>query len=230
MSNKKWSIPIQHSWNLSPKEAIALQHELQALVKVEALTQKVRYIAGADISFNKGDDTVYAGIVVLELPDLKEVARATLITKANFPYVPGLLSFRESPPLLEVWKKLPLKPDVLMLDGHGLAHNRRFGLACHFGLLTDCPTIGCAKKLFVGKHDVLGDTKGSIAYLHDKGEEIGAVLRTRDRVHPVYISVGYRVTLKNALDLALQCAPKYRIPIPTRQAHIVVNELRRANG
>ncbi len=218
---------ITHDWSLTPKEAIELQQELKAKVKIEPLTKPIQYIAGADISFNRGEDTVYVGIVVLKYPELIEVDRALLIDEATFPYIPGLLSFRESPLLIKAWEKLTIKPDVIVADGHGIAHIRRFGIACHLGLLTNTATIGCAKKLFVGTHDVLDDEKGSIAPIRYKDETVGVVLRTRKGVKPVYISAGHKITLEQAIEVMNACTTNYRIPVPTRQAHLVVNELRR---
>src|SRR5215210_331328 len=134
-----------HDWNLTPSEPVALQKELRSQVRIEPLKRNVELVAGCDISFNKFSDVVYAGIVVLRLPELEVVASATAITRTSFPYIPGLLSFRETPALLECWEQLEMEPDVVMLDGQGLAHPRRFGIACHFGLLAERSTIGCAK-------------------------------------------------------------------------------------
>jgi len=221
--------PITHSWNLSSQEAIELQQELRSKVKIEPMSKPLQYIAGADISFNKGEDTVYVGMVVLKYPEMIEVERALLVDQAIFPYIPGLLSFRETPLLMKVWDKLTIKPDLIVTDGHGLAHMRRFGVACHFGLLTNTAAIGCAKKILVGKHEVLGEEKGSVAYIEDKGEIVGAVLRTRTNVKPVYISAGHKINLEEAIEVMKTCAVDYRIPEPTRQAHLIVNELRREN-
>ncbi|MGB0930109.1 MAG: deoxyribonuclease V [Chitinophagales bacterium] len=218
---------ITHNWNLSPKEAIQLQQELKTKVKIEPLTKPIQYIAGADISFNRGEDTVYVGIVVLKYPELIEVDRVLLIGEATFPYIPGLLSFRESPLLIKAWEKLRIKPDVIVADGHGIAHIRRFGIACHLGLLTDTATIGCAKKIFVGTHGILEEEKGSIAQICYKEETVGVVLRTRKNVKPVYISAGHKITLEQAIEVMNTCTSNYRIPVPTRQAHLIVNELRR---
>lgn len=220
---------ITHPWKLSPQEAIELQQELRSKVKIEPMTKPLQYIAGADISFNRGEDTVYVGMVVLKYPEMIEVERAVLIDEATFPYIPGLLSFRETPLLMKAWEKLSIKPDLIVTDGHGLAHMRRFGVACHFGLLIDTAAIGCAKKILVGKHEVLGEEKGSVAYIEDKGEIVGAVLRTRKNVKPVYISVGHKINLEEAIEVMKTCAVDYRIPEPTRQAHLIVNELRRDN-
>ncbi|HVG21269.1 MAG TPA: deoxyribonuclease V [Blastocatellia bacterium] len=235
-----------HAWDLTPTEAVQLQKKLREQVRVEPLKRDARLVAGCDISFNKFSEVVYAGIVVLRLPGLEIVDRATAITRTTFPYIPGLLSFRETPALLEAWEKLTTAPDVVMLDGQGLAHPRRFGIACHFGLITGRPTLGCAKTVLVGRYDEPGESAGSYSLMVDKGETVGAAVRTKDRVAPVYISLGNLIDLPGAIDLALRCVKgyagqgeslfdskpasksKYRIPEPTRQAHLLVNELRRA--
>jgi len=229
-----------HDWNLTPKEAVALQNQLRSQVRIQPLAGEIKLVAGCDISFNRFSDIVYAGIVVLRLPELEVVSQATVVTRARFPYVPGLLSFRETPALLEAWEKLEVAPDVVMLDGQGMAHPRRFGIACHFGLLTGRPTLGCAKTVLVGKFDEPGERAGAYSLMTHKGETIGAAVRTKDRVAPVYVSVGHLIDLPGAIRLALSCVKgyqadglfadsksKYRIPEPTRQAHLLVNELRR---
>ncbi|MEZ4887221.1 MAG: deoxyribonuclease V [Chitinophagales bacterium] len=218
---------VLHDWNLTPKEAIEVQQELRGKVRIEPMSKPLEYIAGADISFNRGEDTVYVGMVVLTYPGLIEVDREVLTDEATFPYIPGLLSFRESPLLIKAWQKLTIKPNLIVADGHGIAHVRRFGIACHLGLLTDTPTIGCAKKIFVGTHEDLGEEQGSVADIHYKGEIVGAALRTRKNVKPVYISAGHKITLAEAIEVMKNCALNYRIPEPTRQAHLMVNELRR---
>jgi deoxyribonuclease V len=238
-----------HPWDVTPAEAIALQKKLREKVVIQPLPDDVKLVAGADISFNKFSDIVYAAIVVLRLPELAVVTTSGVVTKTNFPYVPGLLSFREAPPLLEAWQKLTLLPDVLMLDGQGIAHPRRFGIACHFGLLLDLPTIGCAKTILVGKYDELASEAGNHSPLIHKEEVIGAAVRTKNRVNPVFISPGHLADISSAVDLTLKCvkgyvAPnepgqlfadqatpakgsKYRIPEPTRLAHLLVNAMRR---
>jgi deoxyribonuclease V len=236
-----------HDWNLTPTEAVELQKELRDQVRIEPLKREVNLVAGCDISFNKFSDIVYAGIVVLRLPELEVVDSATVITRISFPYIPGLLSFRETPALLGAWERLKTAPDVVMLDGQGLAHPRRFGIACHFGLIVGLPTLGCAKTVLRGKYDEPDEKAGSYSLMTDKGETVGAAVRTKDRVAPVYISVGNRIDLPGAIKLALRCVKgyqandegetlfdiksasksKYRIPEPTRQAHLFVNELRR---
>ncbi|CUS81503.1 Endonuclease V [Candidatus Kryptobacter tengchongensis] len=218
---------VLHSWDVSPEEAIKIQNEMRNLVKIENLQSQIRYIAGADISFDKGSNTVYAGIVVLKFPELVEVDRSLLITEVNFPYIPGLLSFRESPALIKAWEKIKIIPDVVIIDGQGIAHPRRFGIASHFGVLIDKPTIGCAKSLLVGKYKEPDEKAGSYSYLYDSGEIIGVALRTRDNVQPVFVSIGHKITLDESIEIIMQSIRGYRIPEPTRQAHMLVNALRR---
>ena len=219
-----------HSWDLTPSEAIEVQQRLRNLVRLEPLARPINTIAGADISFNKFSETVYAGIVVLSLPDLRIIESAGVRSVAKFPYVPGLLSFRETPSVLEAWEKLETKPDVLMLDGQGIAHPRRFGIACHIGLLLDLPAIGCAKSILVGRYSELGLDAGSQSPLVDRGEQVGVALRTKSKVSPVYVSPGHLIDLDSAVDLVLRSTGKYRQPEPTRQAHLLVNRLRVEGG
>ena len=218
-----------HRWDLTPTEAVALQKQLRGLVRIEPLTRAVQTIGGADISFNRFSEIVYAGIVVLSLPDLRIVEAAGVKSTTRFPYVPGLLSFRETPSLLEAWQQLKTKPDVLMLDGQGVAHPRRFGIACHVGLLLDLPTVGCAKSILVGRHGELDAEAGHSTPLLDRGELVGAAVRTKRNVAPVYVSAGHLLDLPAAVSLVLQATTKYRQPEPTRQAHLLVNRLRTAD-
>jgi len=223
--NKRES--VSGGWDVTPKEAIAIQQQLRSMIVVEKLSRPVKYVAGCDISFNKRSDTVYAGVVVLKLPELVEVDQGIAITKVKFPYIPGLLSFRESPAILEAWKNLHTCPDVLMVDGQGLAHPRRFGIACHLGLLLDMPTVGCAKSLLTGRYEEPPPRAGSYSPLVDKDEIVGVALRTREGVSPIFVSIGHLITLEDAIQIALKCSKGYRIPEPTRQAHLLVNALRR---
>lgn len=216
-----------HPWDVTPQQAVAIQQQLRSKVVVEPLSRPIHFVAGCDISFDKGSDIVYAGVVVLELPQLVEVARGTAIARVKFPYIPGLLSFRESPAVLEAWNQLQTMPDALVVDGQGYAHPRRFGIACHLGLLMNIPSIGCAKSLLIGKFEEPGSRAGSYAPLIDKEETIGVVLRTENDVSPVFVSIGHRVTLEDAVQLVMKCTKGYRIPEPTRQAHLLVNALRR---
>jgi deoxyribonuclease V len=217
-----------HDWNVTPEEAQAIQRRLRDQVRVEPLDlAAVRTVAGADISFEKGAETVFAGFVVLRLPELEVVDQAGVQTQSSFPYVPGLLSFREVPPLLEAWEVLSVRPDALICDGQGLAHPRRFGIACHLGLLLDLPTVGCAKRILTGRHGPVGNEPGDWAPLTDHGEVVGAALRTRAGVTPVYVSVGHRCDLPGAIALVRLCAGRTRVPETTRHAHLFVNTLRR---
>jgi len=216
-----------HPWNLSAKEAVALQKLLAPQVEIAPLEREPKLIAGADLSFDKGSDEVWAGIVVLSFPDLGIIEERGLQTRAPFPYVPGLLSFREAPAVLEVWEGLQNKPDVLVLDGQGLAHPRRFGLACHLGLWLGIPTYGSAKTLFVGEFENLGSERGAVSDLVHRGEVVGAAVRTKRNTTPVYVSVGHKMTLENAVEMTLRCDGGYRVPEPTRRAHLFVNRLRR---
>ncbi|HMV47191.1 MAG TPA: deoxyribonuclease V [Blastocatellia bacterium] len=221
--------PLPHSWDLTPSEAVAVQKDLRSRVRLEPLRREIKTIAGADISYNKYSEVLYAGIVVLGLPDLQIVESVGVRSISRFPYVPGLLSFREIPPLLEAWEKLQTKPDVLVLDGQGIAHPRRMGVASHIGVLLDWPTIGCAKSILIGKHGELAPEAGSRSPLVDRGEQIGFALRTRKNVTPVYVSPGHLTDLDSAAELMLRAVTKYRLPEPTRQAHLLVNEIRRAD-
>lgn len=217
-----------HDWGVTPAEARAIQTRLQAEVREEPLdVEAVRTVAGADLSFDRGSGEAFAGIVLLSLPELGVVEQRGVRAPATFPYVPGLLSFRETPPLLAAWERLERRPDALLVDGHGRAHPRRFGIACHLGLLLDLPTIGCAKSLLVGAHEQVGEAPGDWVPLVHGGELIGAALRARSGVAPIYVSVGHRVDLPSALALVRRCLGPTRLPEPTRQAHRFVNALRR---
>ncbi len=238
-----------HSWDLTPQEAVALQRHLAASVVVAPLPEPPRLVAGCDLSFEQGSNIGYAGIVVVQLPELGVVDQATAVGEVSFPYVPGLLSFRESPLLLRAWERLGTRPDVIMLDGQGYAHPRRFGIACHFGLLVDVPTLGCAKSILVGSYAGLDLQRGSIAPLVHRGETVGAAVRTKDATAPVFVSIGHRIDLSSAIDVTLRSVAmaipragrslgpdparpqaRFRIPEPTRQAHLLVNAVRRGQA
>lgn len=212
--------------DLTPQQAVSLQRTLRSKVEIAPLSQEIRYIGGADISFNKYSETVYAGIVILNYADMTLHAHALVVSKAFFPYVPGLLSFRELPALLEAWELLDLKPEVMMVDGQGIAHPRRLGIATHFGLVTGCPSLGCAKKKLTGSFSEPDPEKGSYTPLFDKTEQIGLMVRTKNKVKPMIVSPGHLMSMDDALNIALHCARGYRLPEPTRQAHLLVNRLR----
>jgi deoxyribonuclease V len=216
-----------HGFDLSPREARRLQEELASrVVAGPALDLSgVRHVAGADVSTQ--EDRAYATVVVLEFPGLSLVEVQGFEAPLRFPYVPGLLSFREVPPVVGALEKVETEVDALILDAQGLAHHRRMGLASHLGLLVDVPTVGCAKSRLVGSFEEPGREKGSAADLVHRGEIIGRVLRTREGVSPVYVSVGNRIDLGSAVDLVLACCAKYRLPESTRQAHNAANRLRR---
>ena len=222
------TIPDYNS--LSPADALKRQAELREQIDLSPMVAEPSIIAGADISFNKYSEVVHVGMVLMTFPGLEIVHRESVVTRATFPYVPGLLAFREAPALLEVWNNLPAKPDLVILDGQGIAHPRRVGIATHFGILTGVPAMGCAKSLLVGKHEPLGEEAGSSVPLVHRDEVIGAVLRTKRKTNPVYISPGHRITLQQSLDIIMRCVAGYRIPEPTRKAHLWVNEVRIAAG
>jgi len=219
-------VPL-HPWNVSPTEAVKIQRNMREKVRVEPLLDSIQYVAGADISFDRGSDVFHAGIVVLRLPSLQVCGHSLITTKSTFPYVPGLLSFREMPALLEAWNQLPAKPDVVVLDGHGIAHPRRLGIASHFGVWVNKPTIGCAKKLLVGMHETLSTEARSHALIYDNQEIIGIALRSRENVAPIYVSPGHLTDFESALSIVSACLTRYRLPEVTRQAHQLVNQLRR---
>lgn len=207
----------EHPWDVTPREAIAIQRDLAEHVRFEPLPPDPDTVAGVDVSVR--GDRVRTAIVVLQVDTMDVVDQVTWEGPVAFPYVPGLLSFREMPAVLPALDRLSVKPDVFILDAQGYAHPRRFGLACHLGVLLDVPAIGVAKTRLIGRHDELGAEKGSRTPLVHDGETIGSVVRTRTNVNPVFVSVGHRATLGDAVDLTLRCATKYKLPMPTHYAH-----------
>ena len=228
-----------HAWDLSPKEAIALQKALAgAVVRSDRFgpggRRAIERVAGVDAAFADGGRVIRAAAVMLDYPGLGVTDRVLVERPTAFPYVPGLLSFREVPALLEALARLPAAPDLILCDGHGYAHPRRLGLACHLGLWLETPTIGVAKSRLTGAHDAPGPATGDVAWLlADRGtrpgERIGAVLRTREKVKPVYVSAGHRISLKTALALTLAYTTRYRLPEPTRLAD-KLSKAHRAGG
>lgn len=200
-----------------------MQQRLCRRVLTRDRHRRVRHVAGIDVGFEDGGRTARAAVVVLSFPELVPCAQAIARRRVRFPYVPGYLSFREIPPVLAALKKLPRVPDLLLCDGQGLAHPRRFGLACHLGLLTGIPSIGVAKSRLIGTHGELARAKGSWVPLCDGDETVGAVLRTRAGVKPLYVSIGHRVSLDSAIDLVLRCTTRYRLPETTRAAHALAS-------
>ena len=221
---------LTHGWDLSIAEARDIQLALRERVQLRPPPDFApRSIAGADVSVERFATRGYAGIVTLAASTLETEEEATSIAELKMPYVPGFLSFRELPALDGAWRKLKAKPDVVIFDGQGYAHPRRFGIACHGGLLWDVPTIGCAKSILVGTHGELGEARGSTAPLVHRGETVGMAVRTRDRVNPVYVSPGHRMDLDTAVRIVLSVSPRYREPETTRRSHRLVNEIRRAD-
>ncbi len=214
-----------HNWNLTPKEAITLQKELAAEIIYNRPIDagSVQLIAGVDVSVKKDVSTQknvsQAAVAVVTYPDLELIETTLAQQPTPFPYVPGLLSFREGPVLVEAFEKLAHEPDVFIFDGMGRIHPRRIGIAAHMGLWLQKPTIGCGKSHFIGDYNQPGNEKGAYSNLTDRGEKLGVVLRTRSKVKPVYISVGHLADLKTAIRLTLDCTPKYRLPRPIRLAH-----------
>ena len=214
-----------HAWDLSPKEAAELQTQFRPRIITQPLGEnQIQCVAGIDVGFPRGSDRARAAIAVLEYPAMRLVDQSTAEIKTPFPYVPGLLSFREIPVILAALENLSTLPDVLLIDGHGLAHPRRFGLACHLGVLLDIPTIGCAKSILVGQAAPLPEARGSTAPLVDNKETIGMAVRTRDHVRPIYVSIGHRVDLASAVEVVLRCGRGYRLPEPSRWAHRLASE------
>ena len=221
-----------HSWDLTIPEAVKLQKELAKRVDTATPVEKVELVAGADISYDRDSPHFYASVVVLRASDGVVIETADAEVDSHFPYVPGLLSFREAPALLEAFRKVQNRPDVVVIDGQGIAHPRRLGIASHVGLWLDVPTIGCAKSKLYGIYDEPGPNPGDESPLWDRyrKEQLGVVLRTRKNAGPVYISPGNRIDVASSVRIIKSLAGKYRIPEPTRLAHERVNEVRRAGG
>jgi deoxyribonuclease V len=212
-----------HPWNVSPKEAIAIQKTLAENVRVEDDFGEIKTVAGVDVGFEKDNTVTRAAVVVLDIETLKPVTSAVSRVPTTFPYVPGLLSFREIPAVLTAMKLLLIRPDLLLCDGQGIAHPRRLGIAAHLGMLLDIPSIGVAKSRLIGTHDELPKEKGASVPLMDKGEQIGIVLRTRTNVKPLYISPGHCVSIETARELVMKCVTRYRLPETTRLAHTLAS-------
>lgn len=210
---------MTHPWPATVAEAIALQRKLRERVIAVDQLGTVRTVAGLDVGPEGDGRVMRAAVAVLSFPDLKTADQVVARRPVSFPYIPGLLSFREIPALLDALAKLGVTPDLLLCDGQGLAHPRRFGLACHLGVLTGIPSVGVAKSLLVGEHAPLPQPRGAWRPLLHQGEIVGAALRTRAGVAPVYVSIGHKLSLATAIDTVLACAPKYRLPETTRAAH-----------
>ncbi len=216
-----------HPWQLSIKEAMALQSGLAPQVSTSPCEEHFRYIAGVDVRapvVAKGEGA--AAVVVLTYPELEIIEASVEYGQIEFPYVPGLLSFREMPLIIRAFKKLVTVPDLIIVDGQGMAHPRRFGIASHLGLILDIPTIGCAKSRLIGSYDEPGNETGDYSYIRDEDEITGAVVRTRKDVKPVYVSIGHKISLEQSIRWTLKCSRDYRLPEPTRMAHTQANQNR----
>jgi len=212
---------VRHDWNLTPKEGVALQRELALRVVTDDQYGPLMRVAGVDVGLQGG--VARAAVVVLTFPELEIVERVRAECPVTFPYVPGLLSFREAPVILAALARLQQIPDLLIFDGQGYAHPRRMGIATHLGIVLDHPTIGCAKSRLCGTYEEPGLERGNHTWLYDKDEIIGAVVRTRTRVKPLFVSIGHRVRLESAIDIVLRCGGGVRLPEPTRWAHRVAS-------
>jgi len=217
--NQSMKVARLHGWRVTAAEAIQIQKELASKVSRTGNIDNPRLIAGVDISVNRTAGTGTAAVVVLSYPELEIIETSMITDRLTLPYIPGLLSFREAPLILASCERLTVKPDLVMVDGQGIAHPRRMGLASHLGLFLDIPTVGCAKSRLCGRHEEPGTEAGNYADLMDGGEVIGAVLRTRGGVKPVYVSIGHRVDLTTAIHWVLACCRGYRLPEPTRLSH-----------
>lgn len=210
-----------HSWDVTPEEAARIQRELASQVSLKnEMVESPKTVAGLDISAEDAQGTVRAAVVALSLPGLEVLEVQVASGRPPFPYIPGLLAFREAPVGVAALERLVSTPDLIVVDGQGLAHPRRFGIACHIGLLAGVPTIGCAKSILRGRHGPLGTQRGAVAELVDGGEVVGAALRTKEATSPVYISVGHKVDLDTAVRWSLACCRGHRLPEPTRLAHL----------
>jgi len=216
--------PVRHSWNLTPAEARELQLKLRGLVIGEDRFETPQRVAGVDVGFEAQGAVTRAAVAVLSFPELRVIDQAVARQPTRFPYVPGLLSFREIPAILEAMDKLREIPQLLLCDGQGLAHPRRFGLACHLGLWCDLPSIGVAKSRLVGRHSQLPGHKGAWVPLLDGEAVIGAVVRTRQGINPIYVSIGHRIGLASAIDYTLACTTRYKLPETTRAAHHLASD------
>lgn len=220
--------PELHSWDMKAREAIALQRLLAQHVRLDCpLPDPIRYVAGVDVSYRRGGVEFFAAVVVLQFSDMKVVEQVTARVRVTFPYIPGLLSFRELPVILQAFKKLQAIPDVVLVDGQGVAHPRHLGLASHLGLWLDRPTVGCAKSRLCGEHAPPGRQRGDRVPLVFENAVVGTVLTTRSGIKPLYVSPGHLLDVPASAELVMNCLGRYRLPEPTRLAHHLANQARR---
>ena len=219
-----------HSWSIAPSEAVQIQKKLAQMVVRNGDPVSLSYIGGVDLSVNQSTNKAVAAVVILDYPGLKIVEIEKARGELGLPYIPGLLSFREAPLILEACRKTNFTPQLLIVDGQGIAHPRRMGLASHLGLFLDIPTIGCAKSPLCGKYNNPGDKAGDYSEIVDKGEAIGITLRTRAGAKPIYISTGHQISMESAIYWILKCCTGYRLPQPTRLAHQAAGETMKTGG
>jgi len=215
-----------HHWNLPYDEAVKVQRDLSSMLILKLPEIEPRLIAGADVSYSKGSDLFFSGVIVLEMPRMNVVEEVAAQGKVDFPYIPGLLSFREAPVLIKAFEKLVNVPDIVMFDGQGIAHPRGLGIASHIGLILDVPSIGCAKKILVGHYEEPEIEAGEHTPITFHDKIVGASLRTKRNVSPVFVSPGHKMDVPSAIDIVLKTCRGYRLPEPTRQAHLLVNKAR----
>ena len=222
------NIKYLHPWNVTCKEAIGIQQELRQrlILHDKDFPGRIKTIAGADISYSKHSDLFYAAVIMMEFPSLDIIEERTAVERAPFPYIPGFLSFREGPAFLKIFENVHHVPDVVIFDGQGIAHPRGVGLASHMGLFLNIPTIGCAKTRLAGRYGEVGNDVGDYAdlILHDR--IVGAVLRTKKKVKPIFISPGHMIGIRKSADIVLHCCRGYKLPEPVRRAHLAVNRAR----
>ncbi|MFH1625935.1 MAG: deoxyribonuclease V [Pseudomonadota bacterium] len=215
-----------HPWSVSSQEAVKIQERLKKRVIFGQIETNIHLLAGADVSYSKKSDRFYAGVVVLTFPELRPVEEATAVGERDFPYIPGLLSFREAPILIEAFKRIESRPDVVIFDGQGVAHSRGMGLASHMGLILNLPSVGCAKNRLFGTFGEIGSLVGDYTLLRDGETAIGAVLRTKRGTKPIFVSPGYKTDITGCINITLRTCRGYRLPEPVRQAHLLANRTR----
>jgi len=220
------NVPLLHPWKVSPAEAIQIQERLRKKLRLQPPRIPLKAIAAGDVSYSRGDDMTYAAFLLFSYPDLTPLESASAKGRASFPYIPGLLTFREAPILLKAFSKLKTRPDLILIDGQGIAPPTSMGIAAHIGMILNLPSIGCAKSRLIGAHEEPGLERGKAVPLIGGGRTIGLVLRTREGVKPVYVSPGHKMDIETSVKIVLSLCRDYRIPEPLRQAHIFVNHLR----
>ena len=224
---QRMKVKYLHNWNITPKLAIEIQYELQKRISFKNSPNKVHLIAGADASFSKAKELIHGAVSIFSFPEMELIESKTATLPLSFPYIPGLLSFREGPVLLECFRQIKNIPDIILFDGQGIMHPRKMGIATHLGILLDKSTIGCAKSYLYGEFMPPANSKGSFEYVRDKNKKIiGACLRTRKDVKPIFVSIGNKISLSKASDIVLRCTKKYRIPELLRYAHRFAGEVK----